>query len=161
MVSNRALIDIVDKIRNARLYDEIENWMLVKSERVNARFLTGNLFKAYSISERYIDYSNGDRRILNPNRIDFVRFSIYNSSAIRYGIRLYGIMPSVPNLIRMPPPRFGTMEDNAFIDFLYNLDNRRELKIREYFKNDIILHFGEINRTNFIYFPLTFYCVRK
>jgi len=153
MVSNRALIDIVDKIRNARLYDEIENWMLVKSERVNARFLTGNLFKAYSISERYIDYSNGDRRILNPNRIDFVRFSIYNSSAIRYGIRLYGIMPSVPNLIRMPPPRFGTMEDNAFIDFLYNLDNRRELKIREYFKNDIILHFGEINRTNFIYFP--------
>lgn len=154
MERNRGNIELMDKNKFARDYDALENWTLVKSERVNARFLSGNLFKAYSICENYIDHSNKNSRILNPNRIDFVRFSIFNSSAIRYAIRLYGIMPSVPNLERMPPPRFGTMEDDSFIEFLYNVDNRRDLVIREYVKNDLIIHFGNVNnRNNWIFFP--------
>lgn len=154
MERNRGSIELMDKNKFARDYDALENWLLVKSERVNARFLSGNLFKAYSICKNYIDHSNKDSRILNANRIDFVRFSIFNSSAIRYAIRLYGIMPSVPNLERMRPPRFGTMEDDSFIEFLYNEDNRRDLVIREYAKNDLIMHFGNVNsRNNWIFFP--------
>jgi len=148
MERNRGNIELMDKNKFARDYDNLENWLLVKSERVNARFLSGNLFKAYSICENYIDHSNKDSRIFNPNRIDFVRFSIFNSSAIRYAIRLYGNMPSVPNLERMPPPRFGTMADDSFIEFLYNVDNRRDLVIREYVKNDPIIHLGRVNYSN-------------
>jgi hypothetical protein len=141
----RNRVELIDKNRFARDFDALENWMMVKSERVNARFLSGNLFKAYSISENYVSHSNRNSRILNANRLDFVRFSIFNSSAIRYAIRLYGIMPSVPNLDRMPPPRFGTMEDDSFIQFLYDVNNRIDLVITEYDKSDLLLYFGNFD----------------
>ena len=105
---------------------EVDDWIIKSRTRVNARFLTGNLFRAYSISTNYINYNNDktkvDRNKLLLNRRDFVRFSAYGSRGLRYGIRLYSQNPNVPllkgSIYSVLPPKFVSFDSDYFIELL-------------------------------------------
>lgn len=113
-------------ITTTRENAEVDDWIIKSRTRVNARFLTGNLFRAYSISTNYINYNNEqtniERNKLILNRRDFVRFSAYGSRGLRYGIRLYSQNPNVPLLKGSPfsivPPKFVSFDSDYFIELL-------------------------------------------
>jgi hypothetical protein len=116
---------------------EINEWIIKARNRVNARFLTGNLFRAYAISTNYINYNNEKQRVdrnkLIPTRRDFVRFSEYGGRGLRYGIRLYSQSPNVPKLKGSPysvlPPKFVSFDSEFFINAL-TTGNYRQILVK-------------------------------
>jgi|694.fasta_scaffold03496_6 hypothetical protein len=123
---NRDFYELLSAITIERENAEIDEWQIRQRTRVNARFLTGNLFRAYAISSNYITYNNEktriDRNKIIATRKDFVRFSEYGGRGLRYGIRLYTQNPNVPKLkgeiFSVLPPKFVSFDSEYFIDLM-------------------------------------------
>ena len=129
--------DVLREIPTKRENEEVDEWIIRQRARVNARFLSGNLFRAYAISSNYINYNNDktniDRNKLISTRKDFVRFSEYGGRGLRYGIRLYCQNPNVPKLkgeLRsVLPPKFVSFDSEYLIDLLSSR-NYREILVK-------------------------------
>jgi len=130
--SNLANLEAITSIKDVRDNEMLDNWQLPKSKnRVRARFLSGNLFKAFSIAQDYIEYWNNiaPQRERLRARKDFVRFSIFKSSAIRYAIRLYSDFPNVGTLKNKILPRYVGIGDDGFIETQISPSTRNTIEV--------------------------------
>lgn len=120
-----------------KVNEAIDNWVITKRERINARFLSGNLFKAYSIADDYKNFANQELplRLHYGNRVDFVRFSLYKSMALKYSLRLYTSSINAPVLTSYSPPYFALIANPITIEKIYDANYRKNIAFAQWVKD--------------------------
>lgn len=147
-------LNAITEVKDLRDNQLLDNWQVPKKkERVLAKFLSGNLFKAFALSEDYIGYWNSVaiNRDKLRNRKDFVRFSLFKSSAIRYAIRLYSDFPNAPRLASYGLVRYVSLASDSFVkDVIENIDRRPNIYMIE--KAPLFFMFDDNGNWKFLIF---------
>lgn len=131
-----------------KVNEAIDNWIITKRERINARFLSGNLFKAYSIADDYKNYANKNLPLRQNygSRVDFVKFSLYKSMALKYSLRLYSSSINAPVLTSYSPPYFALIGSPETIEKIYDVNVRQSLALEQWVKDVPYLYLDSHNQ---------------